>query len=204
MSAIRHILPSAVVALAVAASACTSSRAWFRPGENSGSESPGGFPAASYDVGRDSQAAGQVTVWSEGARLDDRGMTVVRVGFEIENWSGAEVELVLAETDLRAVQTGSDLFEDLPYSAMGGNAVVPDQKVGRVDLEFTIPEAWLTGPEDIASFHVRWLLLGKEIDALRQLTPFRRDVRRYYGPYYYGPYYGRSLWWGPYPYGCWW
>lgn len=205
----------------VVLSACAASREHFIPREQVRAQSPRGWPAAQYDVTIAGEDAGEAKVWSEGTmRADVNGedRTILHVGFEIENRSGAEMHFDVDRARVVDVQGDGERFADLGAHAESGRLHIASAQVGLIDLEFVLPRG--TRPTDIDVFRVQWVL-GTSKGEYAESTPFRVDTQRYYRPHYdyYGPYYspwwgfgtgfaaGRfssRIWWGPRWGYCWW
>lgn len=184
--------------LGVLGAGCASSKAWFRPRERAVAEAPSGETAAEYVLGTAARRAGELRVWSDGARASKKGC-VVRVGFEIENESDRELRLDLDATRLENVEAGGREPRDVPQERVAsGRVEIPPDRMGRVDLEYLIEGARPTG---VRAFVVRWRVVDDAGGRFEQRTPFVRDVRRRYGysrwsfPLGFTYVYGYDPWW---------
>jgi len=190
---------AALFAVLLALPACWSSRA-FTPRERVDAQGPGGVPAALYAVPAAEPGApstAEVRVWSHGARArftdDDREITELHVGFELENNGTAPLRL-----DAEGIVCEELLLDSLlqpalkPVRVQGDGAAAPGQ-TARVDLLF---EPATDKPRDIDSFRVRFIVRDGERAALQQVVPFGPWTQGLDDPYWRG---GYAFGWGP---GC--
>lgn len=163
--------------LAGLAPACSSSR-WFAPRENLNGSSPTGFPAAVYPLVSGEDVRGDLRIWSDGTMVeeapDDAEVTVLHVGFEIENTGSAPLTLDLDGLRLSRLQSDGGTAADLcPTRVMGDSQAPPG---GRAAVQFWFEPATDLGPRDIDAFEVWWRVRAGPI-VFDQVTPFLPWVR---------------------------
>jgi len=177
-------------ALLLALPACWSPRA-FTPRERVDAAGPGGVPAALYaipaaDAGEPSVA--ELRVWSAGAKArftaDDREVTELHVGFELENNGATPLQLDLGALTCEELLLDGLLQPHLQPVRMDGDGLAAPGKTARVDVLF---EPATNRPRDIDSFQVRFSVRDGERHALQQVAPF--------GPWQ-RPLAGDPLWYG--------
>jgi hypothetical protein len=189
-------------------SAC-GERARFRPTQDVRAVSPGGLPAASYELRADQTSDDRITVnvWSDGARRDgDR--TFVELAVEIRNTNAGAVELDRAALSLEPFNT-----EGTPLPAARLASIVPEQaslviaphSARRIGLRFalTVP----VSPTHVGALRFRWGVVRDDGERYVQFTEFRRQpelvaaashvsydpIYGFYDPYFYGAPYGYHL-----------
>ncbi len=187
----RSFLSLLILSLA----ACGADRAEFRPTTGATAESPGGQPAAAYDVrtGRDRDPHVNVHVWSRGAYAED-DRTFVRMAVEVRNTGTSPVTLEQGALRLEAFDNeGRPL--PLPQLARtmapGGSLTVPPGETGTIQLEFAMPG--VQDPDSIGQLRLRWGLYHDDGRRYVQFTDFRRVPEYRYvatGITYYDPIYG--------------
>lgn len=196
---IRVLLVASVALLG----ACKSSQA-FLPRERATGVGPRGQTAAEYVLVADDDPYGDVRLWSNGARDDvteaGEDVLVVRVGFEIENRSEAELwidEGSLEIGDARTVGGGTVPFELV--AGYGDSKVAPGVS-GVVDFEFEAPPD--VRARGLDQFEVRWTLRDGAGELFTEATPFQAwdPPRRAYWGYdpFWGGFggFGTGLFWG--------
>lgn len=190
--------------LVLAAYACLpacSHSVYFRPREHATGESPGGIPAAEYQLDQ----AGEMLLWSQGGWREDGDdgdeQSVIHFGLEVENDSEELLEIVVDEFRLRIrLEDGRSIGELMPVELDGEVEIAPGTS-SELHMWFAAPD--LDSPRDIEALDLHWLLrLRTEANTeFRGSTKFRRDYGGYarygyrgsYG--YYRPY-GYSYYWG--------
>ena len=187
-------------AVLLALPACWSPRA-FTPRERVDAVGPGGVPAALYPIAgaaADQPSTAEVRVWSAGARAryadDDREITELHVGFEIENNGAAPLQLDLGALVCEDLMIDGLLQEPLAPVRMDGDGTAGPGKTARVDVLF---EPATTHPRDIETFRVRFVVRDGAREALRQVVPFGPWVRPLDGDPYWQASWGWG--WGPHP-----
>jgi hypothetical protein len=182
-------------ALLLATQACWSPRA-FTPRERVDAVGPGGVPAALYpipaaDAGAASSA--EVRVWSQGAQAryadDDREITELHIGFELENNGDRPLQLDLGALACEDLMIDGLLQEPLQPVRMDGDGTALPGRTARVDVLF---EPATTHPRDIETFRIRFVVRDGEREVLRQVAPFGPWTR----PRDDDPYWQASYGWG--------
>lgn len=176
----------ALVLLCAVFPSCAVHHVGFEPRENTGSESPDGFPAATYPVPGESGAVSEVRVWSTGvARRQNGTGAVVTFGFEVENRSGEVLTLDASAVSVRGLTLAETGVVDahLTGARVAGEPDTADGEVGVVALTFDLPDS--VEPDDVRSFGLRWTFRGAGIPGggYEQHTAFRRVPRRTPWPY---------------------
>lgn len=185
---------------------------YFEPRENLTGRSPDGRRAAVYvleDVGG-LRAAGEVRVWSDGARARyaEHGQEVVdlHVGIELENNGAAQLELDLAALQLEQLYVDGQPGPPLPPAEVDGSPRAAPGATARVDVVFRPPTTY---PRAVDSFGVRFSVRDDAGVRLGQMTPFApAPPPGVYGGWggAYGPGgpwgYGPGVY-GPWGYGAW-
>lgn len=189
--------------LLLPSAACWSPQS-FAPRERMDAEGPGGVPAALYPIPAaraDAPSTAEVRVWSHGAQArftaDDREITELHIGFELENNGGAPLQLDLGAVTCEELMLDGLLQPVLQPVRMEGNGTALPGQTARVDVLF---EPATTHPRDITTFRIRFVVRegdpASEREALRQVVPFGPWTRpREYDPYWSGAY-GWGWGWG--------
>jgi hypothetical protein len=183
---------------------CAAERQSFKPTEKVGGETVEGFKEAFYDLGSDSKRVGEVKVWSRGAYLDKRAgmdVTVIHLGFTIENKGDTPIEFNVDDVELESVQTKVGNYEHVAVmDHMGPTAVAPKSSE-TIELTFALPKK--VTPDEILAFRTRWTTKAEGAE-YTEFTPFVQQQQQryayvpvygYYYPYYpfdypyYGPFY---------------
>lgn len=186
---------AAVVLPLLALGACWGPR-YFAPREHVAATGPEGDLAAIYVVtgdGAQQPRAGEVRVWSHGARAlytdDDREIVELHVGFELENNSDQPLQLDLASVSCEELAIDGVRRGPLAPQRYTGDGLAPPKTTSRVDLVF---EPGADAPYEIDGFSVRFVVRAgageSSREALAQVTPF--------GPYDPYPYYSDPYWGG--------
>lgn len=196
---------------------CAPSQQSFKPAEKVGGETVEGFKEAFYDLALDDRRIGEVKVWSSGASVvkrEGREMTLIRLGFTIENKGDVPIELDPANVELESVQTKDGTYENLKPIRRAEPIVVEPRTSRDVELAFALPTK--ITPDEILAFRAKWTTNANGMQ-YTEFTPFVQQpkqryayvpVHGYYYPYYpfdypyYGPYWyphGRVVIVQPYP-----
>jgi hypothetical protein len=206
----RMLRSLATFSLLLCLLSCAATREHFIPREDVRAQSPRGWPAAQYPITIGGENVGEAKVWSEGTfRADVEGdkRTILHIGFEVENRSGAELDFDVDKCRVVDVQGDDGRMADMAAHDESGQLHVAVGQVGLIDLEFVLPLG--SNPRDLDTFRVEWTLASPSGQFV-QSTPFRVDTTRYYRPryYYYDPWWGFGtgfalghasghFWWGP-------
>jgi hypothetical protein len=155
----------------------------FTPGDRVTSLSPGGYPAAEYDVDSTLGEFSDAKVWSRGAYKQEilgEKRTVVHVGFEIENHMNQPIQFDAHGVRLDSLATDDKAAPgELAPGWVQGNPTLGAQESQRLDVYFVLPTN-LT-PGDVDGFRVRWALNGA-LQHYSQKTPFLKEASGSYGP----------------------
>ena len=160
---------------------------YFAPREHVGAVGPDGNAAALYPIAGADGVAGELRVWSRGAKArftdDDREVVELHVGFELENNGTAPLQLDLGSIACEQLSLDGELQPPLAPLRIDGDGAAGPGATARVDLTFEPPA---DAPRDVDSFSVRFAVRGPQGFALQQVTPFGLAVRRrddrYWGP----------------------
>ena len=171
---------------------CVGTRA-FVPAEHVTGLSPrGGQLAAEYTIREQSRLVAEVKVWSAGASInsseDDDDVTVVQVGFEIQNHTEGLVRLDTKRLFLTDVKLDDAAIAKLQLLRVTGNPELKPGEERELLALFRLPEDVL--PRDIVAYRVAWTLTNG--GTYNQKTPFVMAPTRHddgWGPYYYYPSY---------------
>jgi hypothetical protein len=160
----------------------------------------GPYTAAEIDLAGDAQRSGEVRVWSRGAyrtELEGRAVTLVHVGFELENRGSVPLQLDERRLSLDDVALADGTLQHVAPVRVEGNASVPPASTAHVDAYFSMPRR--TWPDAVLAYRVAWLVQG-EGRSYAERTEFESPrAWRWYGGYAYYP--GFWGWYGaPYPY----
>lgn len=196
-------------ALLLLFSGACAERARFRPTQNVSAVSPGGKPAASYQLhaGGGTEPNITVNVWSDGAeRHDDR--TTVQLAVELRNSSDQAVQLDRNELQLETFDTkGAPLPAPrlVSVSAEKGSETIAPRSASTLRLRFELGAP--VAPTDVGALRLRWSVLRGDGERYVQFTEFRQQPEQiavagtfyydpifgFYDPFFYGPPYEYHL-----------
>lgn len=187
---LRHLIPS-IAALAAGLAACGSRQQAFSPTERVEGHTVEGYREAFYDLAIPGSRNSEVKVWSPGAfnvKTEQGNVTIVRVGFTIDNLASQPVQLDVERVRLESIQAKANLRVNLPATLVAGNPTVAPGTSGSAEVEFALPSG--IKPDDVKAFRIKW---STRTDGRRytEFTPFAQQPEYAYIPVsaYYNPYY---------------
>jgi hypothetical protein len=190
---------AATLALTLGGSAgCAGRHESFAAAERQSMLATDGYVAAQYDALVAGDVIGDVKVWSSGAFVDERsGRTLLHVGFELENNSGAPYELPAHEVAIEGATTNGVMRQPVELYYQDGDGRVDAGRQARLELWFAMPVG--VEPQHLDAFQVRWAVRNPE-GRYAQRTPFTE----YEPPTGYvladSAYYYHSPWYDPFLY----
>ena len=190
--------PLSLAALGIVLAGCAASHQYFEPTEHVEGRTPEGRKLATYPLAVGEGSFGEVKVWSEGAYETKSDETLVRIGLEVHNTSGAAIELKPGDPNLEVIAKDYGPISGLRPEVDSSRAFPPGT-VAEVRPTFALPPG--ISPRDIEAMRLHWRVQADGL-SYAQSTPFTEEVN----PVYYGAPYGP---YGPYgaygpcgPYGC--
>lgn len=188
---LRHLIPS-MAALTASLAACGSRQQAFEPTERVQGHTVEGYREAFYDLAIPGSTNSEVKVWSPGAfnvKTPQGNVTIIRVGFTIDNTGKQPVQLDVSKVRLESIQAnGTSQRANLPATLVSGNPTVSPGQSGSAEVEFTLPSG--IKPDDVKAFRVRWTTRSNGRH-YTEFTPFAQQPEYAYIPVsaYYNPYY---------------
>src|SRR5262249_13054074 len=152
----------------------------FRPTENVRSTSPGGHPAAAYEVRDQNGQMAEVNVWSRGVyRHEQDQPSYLDLGLEVRNTGTQPLDLdpTLLSVEVFA-SNGAEAAGQLPGmnpDGPGSRTIAP-ATARDFSVTFVLPQGMT--PEDVNGFRTRWGLLAPDLRRYVQFTQFTPDMTR--------------------------
>ena len=188
---------------AIGLAGCAANQQYFQPTERVEGRTQEGRKLAIYPLTVAQGPVGEAKVWSSGAYETDGDDTVVRVGLEVHNTSGAPIELDPGDLQLHVTAHHYAPISGLRPEDERARAVPPGG-IAQLNPTFELPPG--ISPGDIRSMRLDWRVHAAG-QVYAQSTQFTEEVNPAYypsapcGPYGCGAFnwsYGPGIGW---PYG---
>ena len=163
--------PLSIAALAIAFAGCAASQQYFEPTERVEGRTQEGRKLATYPLEVGQGSLGEVKVWSEGAYETKGDETLVRIGLEVHNTSGAPIELKPGDLNLEVNAKDYGPISGLRPEGDSAQAVPPGT-VAEVRPTFALPPG--ISPSDIDSMRLHWRVQANGLSSHRA----RRSPKR--------------------------